>query len=93
MSTLDWSEGRFTTAAVLAALPCGYGFGAVAAFLLAGGYGVAQAWLVTVPLSLIAAIAVALLPVLRAETRFLISGVGAIAAIDLHLMLRLLADY
>jgi len=31
--------------------------------------------------------------VLRAETRFLISGVGAIAAIDLHLMVHLLADY
>jgi len=46
-----------------------------------------------VPLSLIAAVAVALLPVLRAETRFLISGVGAIAAIDLHLMVHLLADY
>jgi hypothetical protein len=78
---------------VLAALPCGYGFGAVTGFLLNGGYGIAQAWLVTVPLSLIAAVAVALLPLLRAETRFLISGVGAIAAIDLHLMVHLLADY
>jgi hypothetical protein len=85
MPTPHWSEKRFATAAVLAALPCGYGFGAVAAFLLDGGYGIAQAWPVTVPLSL--------LPVLRAETRFLISGVGAIAAIDLHLMVHLLADY
>jgi hypothetical protein len=93
MPTPHWSEKRFATAAVLAALPCGYGFGAVAAFLLDGGYGIAQAWLVTVPLSLFAAVTVALLPVLRAETRFLISGVGAIAAIDLHLMVQLLADY
>jgi len=47
MPTPHWSEKRFATAAVLAALPCGYGFGAVAAFLLDGGYGIAQAWLVT----------------------------------------------
>jgi hypothetical protein len=90
---MHWSEKRFATAAVLAALPCGYGFGAVAASLLNGGYGIAQAWLVTVPVSLVAAVAVALLPLLRPETRFLISGVGAIAAIDLHLMVHLLADY
>jgi hypothetical protein len=91
MTTPHWSEARLTTAAVLAALPCGYGFGVVSAFLLAGAYGIAQAWLVTVPLSLTAAVAVALLPRLAAETRFLISGVGAIAAIDLNLMVRLLA--
>jgi hypothetical protein len=93
MPTPNWSENRFVTAAVLAALPCGYSFGAVTAVLLNGGYGIAQAWLVTVPLSLIAAVGMALLPLLRAETRFLISGVGAIAAIDLHLMVHLLADY
>jgi hypothetical protein len=93
MTTTHWSEARFTTAAVLAALPCGYGFGIVAAVLLAGGYGIGQAWLVTVPLSLIAAVAVALLPLLAAETRFLISGVGAIAAIDVNLMVHLLAAH
>jgi hypothetical protein len=90
MPTLHWSEAHFTTAAVLAALPCGYGFGVVADFLLAGGYAIGQAWLVTVPLSLLAAVAVALLPLLTAETRFMINGVGAIAAIDLHVMIRLL---
>jgi hypothetical protein len=46
-----------------------------------------------VPLSLLAAIAVAFLPLPTAETRFLINGVGAIAAIDVHLMVRLLAAH
>jgi hypothetical protein len=93
MPTSHWSESHFTTAAVLAAVPCGCGFGFVAAFLLAGGYGIAHAWLVTVPLSLLAAVAVALLPQLTAETRFMINGVGAIAAIDLHVMMQLLETY
>ena len=55
MPTPHWSDAHLTIAAMLAALPCGYGFGVVAAFLLAGGYGLTQAWLVTVPLSLLAA--------------------------------------
>ncbi len=93
MPTPYWTETRFTLAAVLAALPCGYGFGIVAAFLLTGGYGHGQAWLVTVPLSLVAAIAVALIPLLTAETRFMVVGIGAIAAIDLHFMVRLLATH
>jgi len=46
-----------------------------------------------VPLSLLAAIAVAFLPLLAAETRFLINGIGAIAAIDVHVMVRLLAAH
>jgi hypothetical protein len=93
MPISHWNDARFTTAAVVAALPCGYSFGAVAAFLLAGGYGIGQAWLVTVPLSLLAAVAVALIPLLAAETRFMINAIGAIAAIDLHIMVRLLAAH
>jgi hypothetical protein len=92
MPTPHWNDAHLTIAATLAALPCGYGFGAVADALLAGGYGIDQAWILTVPLSLLAAIAVAFLPLLAAETRFLINGVGAIAAVDLHVMVRLLAD-
>jgi pantoate kinase len=93
MPALLWSDGRLTIATVLAALPCGYGFGVVAAFLLAGAFGIAQAWLVTVPLSLLAAIALAFLPLVAAETRFMIVGVGATVAIDLHLMVGLLAAH
>jgi hypothetical protein len=93
MPTPHWSDGRLTTAAMLAALPCGYGFGAVSASLLAADYGLGQAWLVTVPLSLLAAAGLALLPQLRPETRFMINGVGAIAATDLHFMIRLLAAH
>lgn len=80
------SDARLTLAAVLAALPCGYCFGVVAAFVLAGGPDVGQAPLVTVPLGLLAAIAFALLPFLGAQTRFMTMVVGAIAAADVFLM-------
>ena len=93
MPTPLWSDGRLTIAAALAALPCGYGLGVVADFMLAGAFGIAQAWLVTVPLSLLAAVGLAVLPRVAAETRFMIVGVGAIVAIDLHFMVGLSAAH
>jgi len=82
------SNARLTLAAVLAALPCGYCFGVVAAFVLAGGPDVGQGPLLTVPLGLLAAIAVALLPVLHAQTRFTITVVAAIASAVAFLIVR-----
>jgi hypothetical protein len=76
-------------AAALAALPCGYGFGVVAAFVLAGGADVGGTPLVTVPLALAMGAAVSLLPVLEAHTRFMIMGTAAITATVLFLMVRL----
>jgi hypothetical protein len=91
MPSPHWSDARFTMAAVLAALPLGYGSGVVAAYLLAGGPDVGWAPLVTVPTALLAAAAFALVPVLEAELRFMIASVGAITATSLLLMVRLAA--
>lgn len=82
------SDARFTLAAILAALPFGYGFVVVAAVLLAGGPDTGQAPLLTVPLGLLAALIVALLPLLQAQTRFIITVVGAIASAVVFLMVR-----
>ena len=80
------SDTWFTVAAVLVALPCGYCFGVVAAFLLAGGADVGATPLLTVPLGLIASAALALLPLLEAQTRFAIMVAGAIAAAVVYFM-------
>jgi len=82
------SDARLTLAAVLAALPCGYCFGIVAAVLLAGGPNVGDAPLLTVPLGVLAATVFALLPFVEAQTRFVITVVGAIAAAVVFLMVR-----
>src|SRR5262245_46777847 len=72
-----WSDARFTGAAVLAAMPCGYGLGVVAAYLLTGGPDIGQMPLVTVPLALLVTGAFAVLPALAAEFRFMTASVGA----------------
>jgi hypothetical protein len=82
------SDARLTIAAVLAALPCGYCFGVVAAFLLAGGPNVGQVPLLTVPLGMLLATLFALLPFVGAQTRFMTMVVGAIASADVFLMVR-----
>jgi hypothetical protein len=82
------SDARLTAAAVLAALPCGYCFGVVAAFLMAGGPNIGQAPLLTVPLAMLVAILFALLPLVGAQTRFLTMVVGAIASADVFLMVQ-----
>ncbi|HEY1244526.1 MAG TPA: hypothetical protein VGF29_06800 [Hyphomicrobiaceae bacterium] len=87
--SLHWSDARFAIAAVLAALPCGYGSGVVAAYLLSGGPDIGRAPLLTVPLALLVTTVFGLLPFLQAETRFMIASVGAIAAAVLFLMVRL----
>lgn len=79
----------FAAAAVLAALPCGYCFGVVAAFLLNGGPNVGETPLLTVPVGLLTAVAVALLPIVEAQTRFTIMVVGTIAAAVVYTMVRL----
>jgi hypothetical protein len=84
-----WSDARFAVAAVIAALPCGYGSGVVAAYLLSGGPDIGRAPLLTVPLALLVTSVFGLLPFLQAETRFMIASVGAIAAAVLFLMVRL----
>jgi hypothetical protein len=86
--SLGSSDARLTLAAVLAALPCGYCFGVVAAFLLAGGPNVGQAPLWTVPLGLLLAVLFALLPFVGAQTRFMTMVVGAIASADVFLMVQ-----
>jgi hypothetical protein len=88
MPTPAASDTRLTFAAVLAALPCGYCLGVVAAFLLAGGPDIGQAPLLTIPLGVLIAIAFALLPILEAQTRFITMVVAAIAAADIFLMVR-----
>jgi hypothetical protein len=88
MPLLRSTDARLTAAAVLAALPCGYCFGVAAAFLMAGGPNIGQAPLLTVPLSMIAAILFALLPLVGAQTRFLTMVVGAIASADVFLMVQ-----
>jgi hypothetical protein len=84
-----WTDARFAVAAMLAALPCGYGSGVVAAYLLSGGPDIGRAPLLTVPLALLVTTVFGLLPFLQAETRFMITGVGAIAAVVLLLMVGL----
>jgi len=62
-------------AAVITALPFGWGLGVIAAYLLAGpSFGQLPA--LTVPLGIIAAIAFALLPMLSAPKRLLIMAAG-----------------
>jgi hypothetical protein len=82
------NSARLTNAAVLAALPCGYCFGVVAAYLLVGGPEIGLAPLFTVPLGVLAALAFALLPFVEAQTRFVTMIVAAIAAANVFLMVR-----
>ena len=82
------SDARLTIAAVLAALPCGYCFGVVAAFLMAGGPNIGHAPLLTVPLACSWQILFALLPFVEAQTRFMTMVVGAIASADVFLMVQ-----
>jgi hypothetical protein len=89
MPSAHWSDVRFAVVAVLAALPCGYGSGVVAAYLLAGGPDIGRAPLLTVPLALLVTAIFAVLPFAEAQTRFVILSVGAIAATVLLLMVRL----
>jgi hypothetical protein len=81
-------DGRLILAAVLAALPCGYCFGIVAAFLMAGGPDIGRAPLLTVPVGMLAAVLFALLPFVRAQTRFTTMVIGAIVSADVFLMAR-----
>ena len=81
-------DSRLTIAAVLAALPCGYCFGVVAAFLIAGGPNIGQAPLLTVPVGMLVAVLFALLPFVGAQTRFMTMVVGAIASADAFLMVQ-----
>jgi hypothetical protein len=68
----SWS---IVTSAVLAAFPFGWGLGVTAAYLLAGpDFGQLPA--LTVPVGIIAAIVLALLPLLSARKRLLIMVVG-----------------
>ncbi|MGH8504657.1 MAG: hypothetical protein ACRETM_01675 [Stenotrophobium sp.] len=63
--TPDWV---FATAAVVVALPCGWGLGIVAATCMAGSdFGQLPA--VTVPLGIVAALVFALSPILTAKKR------------------------
>jgi hypothetical protein len=82
------NDARLTAAAVLAALPCGYGFGVVAAFFMAGGPDIGLAPLLTVPLAMLVAVLFALLPLVGAQTRFLTMIVGAIASADVFLIVQ-----
>jgi hypothetical protein len=81
-------DTRLTVAAVLAALPCGYCFGIVAAFLMAGGPDIGQGPLLTVPVGILLAVLFALLPFVGAQTRFMTMIVAAIASADVFLMVR-----
>jgi hypothetical protein len=81
-------DTRLTIAAVLAALPCGYCFGVVVAFLMADGPNIGQTPLVTVPLGMLAAILFAVLPFVGAQTRFMTMVVGAIVSADVFLMVQ-----
>jgi hypothetical protein len=89
MPSPHWSEARFATAAVVAAIPCGCASGLVAAYVLADGPDIGRAPLVTVPLALLVTAGFSLLPVIEAELRFMIATVGAIASSNLLLMVRL----
>jgi hypothetical protein len=93
MEELFWptagsGDTRLTIAAVLAALPCGYCFGVVAAFLMAGGPDVGQVPLLTVPVGMLVAVLFALLPMVGAQTRFMTMVVGTIASADAFLMVQ-----
>ena len=88
MPSPDASDARLTVAAALAALPCGYFFGVVAAFLVAGGPELGQAPMWTVPVGLVVAVLFALLPFVGAQTRFVTMVVGAIASADAFLMVQ-----
>jgi hypothetical protein len=81
-------DRRLTIAAVLAALPCGFCCGIVAAFLMAGGPDVGRAPFLTVPAGMLAAVLFALLPFVGAQTRFTTMVVGAIASADAFLMVQ-----
>ena len=73
-------------AAVIAALPFGWGLGVVVAYLVAGpNFG--QLPILTVPIGLIVSIAFALLPILTAGTRLAILVVGAAAFIVLGMFI------
>ena len=73
-------------AAVIAALPFGWGLGVVVAYLVAGpNFG--QLPILTVPIGLIVSIAFALLPILTAGTRLAILAVGAAAFIVLGMFI------
>jgi hypothetical protein len=69
------SSWMIVAAAVLAAFPFGWGAGVTAAHLLAGpDFGQLPA--LTVPLGIIAAIVLALLPLMSAQKRLLVMVVG-----------------
>ncbi len=67
----------FIFGAVLAAIPVGYGLGVLAAWLIAG-YNFGQLPLITVPLGIVASIIFALVPFLKARTRFAIMVGGLV---------------
>jgi hypothetical protein len=62
-------------AAVVAALPFGWGLGVIAAYLIAGG-NFGQLPALTVPLGIVAAVVFALSPIGRPATRLAIMIVG-----------------
>ena len=67
-----------TAAAVLVALPFGWGVGVVAAYVIAGrDFGQLPAG--TVPLGIIAAVLFALSPIARPVMRFAIMTIGTVA--------------
>jgi hypothetical protein len=68
------------TAAVVLALPFGWGLGLLAAYVVAGkNFG--QLPVATVPLGILAALAFALWPSLRPSTRLKVAFVGSVTAI------------
>jgi hypothetical protein len=88
MPSLGSRNVWFTVGAVLAAFPFGYCAGLLAAVLLAGGSNIGQGPLLTVPISLLAAIVFASVPILAARTRFTIMTVAAIVSVGLFLVFR-----
>jgi hypothetical protein len=74
---MRFPRGVIIGAAVVMALPFGWGLGVMAAYLVAGkDFG--QLPIMTVPLGLIAAIAFAVLPIVEATTRLKIMVAGTL---------------
>ena len=69
-------------AAVILALPFGWGLGVVAAYLIAGS-NFGQMPIVTVPLAIVASIVFALVPWVPAQTRVIIMAIGTAAFVVL----------
>ena len=75
-----------TVAAMLMAIPFGWGLGVLAAYVVAGKeFG--QLPVATVPLGIIASIAFALWPSIRAGTRLAVMVVGCVAFVVLGWLL------